>query len=104
MSKQSESVESTGAGILQESQRKAASDDAVSRRSDPWATLTAHERLLLGGDPQGDPRDTYASWGRSLTLPQVRGLVVGRALLYPFDGDVATAVDIAADLVHGGAA
>lgn len=60
--------------------------------------------LLLGGDPQGDPRDTYASWGRSLTLPQVRGLVVGRALLYPPDGDVATAVDIAADLVHGGAA
>lgn len=60
--------------------------------------------LLLGGDPQGDPRDTYASWGRSLTIPQVRGLVVGRALLYPPDGDVATAVDIAADLVHGGAA
>ena len=20
--------------------------------------------LLLGGDPQGDPHDTYASWGR----------------------------------------
>ena len=60
--------------------------------------------VLLGGDPQGDPQDTYAAWGRSLTLPQVRGLVVGRALLYPPDGDVATAVDIAADLVHGGAA
>lgn len=59
--------------------------------------------LLLGGDPQGDPRDTYAAWGRSLTIPQVRGLVVGRALLYPPDGDVAAAVDIAADLVHGGA-
>ncbi|MGN7247528.1 Cgl0159 family (beta/alpha)8-fold protein [Janibacter anophelis] len=60
--------------------------------------------LLLGGDPQGDPRDTYASWGRSLAIPQVRGLVVGRALLYPLDGDVAVAVDIAADLVHGGGA
>ncbi|WEV77326.1 deoxyribose-phosphate aldolase [Janibacter cremeus] len=59
--------------------------------------------LLLGGDPTGDPRDTYAAWGRSLTIPQVRGLVVGRALLYPPDGDVAAAVDIAADLVHGGA-
>lgn len=59
--------------------------------------------LLLGGDPKGDPRDTYAGWGRSLTIPQVRGLVVGRALLYPPDGDVAAAVDIAADLVHGGA-
>lgn len=58
--------------------------------------------VLLGGDPQGDPQDTYAAWGRSLTLPQVRGLVVGRALLYPPDGDVAAAVDIAAGLVHGG--
>ena len=60
--------------------------------------------LLLGGDPQGDPNDTYASWGRSLDLPAVRGLVVGRALLYPPDGDVAAAVDIAADLVHGSGA
>lgn len=60
--------------------------------------------LLLGGDPKGDPRDTYAAWGRSLSIPQVRGLVVGRALLYPPDGDVAAAVDIAAGLVHGSAA
>lgn len=58
--------------------------------------------LLLGGDPQGDPEDTYASWGRALDLPAVRGLVVGRALLFPPDGDVAAAVDIAAELVHGG--
>jgi hypothetical protein len=57
--------------------------------------------LLLGGDPQGDPDDTYASWGRALELPAVRGLVVGRALLFPPDGDVAAAVDIAAHLVHG---
>jgi hypothetical protein len=34
----------------------------------------------------------------------VRGLVVGRALLFPPDGDVASAVDQAAALVHGGAA
>lgn len=58
--------------------------------------------LLLGGDPQGHPDDTYAAWGRALDLPPVRGLVVGRALLYPPDGDVAAAVDIAAKLVHGG--
>lgn len=57
--------------------------------------------LLLGGDPQGDPHDTYASWGRALELPAVRGLVVGRALLFPPDGDVAAAVDIAGELVHG---
>jgi hypothetical protein len=58
--------------------------------------------LLLGGDPQGEPQETYASWGQALDLPAVRGLVVGRALLFPPDGDVAAAVDIAAELVHGG--
>ncbi|HEU4329940.1 MAG TPA: deoxyribose-phosphate aldolase [Lapillicoccus sp.] len=57
--------------------------------------------LLLGGDPQGDPHDTYAAWGRALDLPAVRGLVVGRALLYPPDGDVGAAVGVAAELVHG---
>ena len=62
---------------------------------------TTMPTLLLGGDPQGDPEDTYASWARSLDLPAVRGLVVGRALLFPPDGDVAAAVDIAAGLVHG---
>ena len=60
--------------------------------------------LLLGGDPQGAPSETYAAWGRALELAAVRGLVVGRALLYPPDADVAAAVDIAADLVHGGVA
>jgi DhnA family fructose-bisphosphate aldolase class Ia len=58
--------------------------------------------LLLGGDPTGHPDETYASWGRALELPAVRGLVVGRALLFPPDGDVAAAVDIASELVHGG--
>lgn len=59
--------------------------------------------LLLGGDPTGSPQETYASWGRALTLPSVQGLVVGRALLFPPDGEVAVAVDVAAQLVHGGA-
>lgn len=58
--------------------------------------------LLLGGDPQGDPQDMYAAWSDALALPSVSGLVVGRALLYPPDGDVAAAVDVASGLVHGG--
>jgi len=62
---------------------------------------TTMPTLLLGGDPSGHPDDTYSEWGRALTLPSVRGLVVGRALLYPQDGDVAGAVDVAARLVHG---
>jgi len=57
--------------------------------------------LLLGGDPQGHPSETYGAWGKALELPSVRGLVVGRALLYPPNGDVAAAVDVAAELVHG---
>jgi len=62
---------------------------------------TTMPTLLLGGDPHGDPADTYRAWGKALELPAVRGLVIGRALLFPPDGDVAAAVDIAAELVHG---
>jgi len=57
--------------------------------------------LLLGGDHNGNAVETYASWGRALSLPGVHGLVVGRTLLYPENGDVAGAVDTAAALVHG---
>lgn len=56
--------------------------------------------LLLGGDPTAGPEQTYARWRDALALPGVRGLVVGRALLYPRDGDVAGAVDAAAGLVR----
>ncbi|MCJ1713250.1 class I fructose-bisphosphate aldolase [Curtobacterium sp. VKM Ac-2922] len=60
--------------------------------------------LLLGGDPSSRPLETYARWADALALPGVRGLVVGRTLLYPPDGDVAAAVDVAAGLVHSGSA
>jgi DhnA family fructose-bisphosphate aldolase class Ia len=56
--------------------------------------------LLLGGDSPSDPERTYATWADALRLPGVRGLVVGRSMLYPNDGDVAANVDIAARLVH----
>jgi hypothetical protein len=49
--------------------------------------------LLLGGDPGDAPEQAYAAWREALRLPGVRGLVVGRALLYPPGDDVATAVD-----------
>ena len=57
--------------------------------------------LLLGGDPVGDQDETFNSWAQALRLPGVRGLVVGRSLLYPADGDVVSAIDTAAALVHG---
>jgi DhnA family fructose-bisphosphate aldolase class Ia len=61
---------------------------------------TTMPTLLLGGDSGADPDETFAAWADALTLPGVRGLTVGRTLLYPPDGDVAAAVDQAAALVH----
>jgi hypothetical protein len=55
--------------------------------------------VLLGGDPTGDPEDTYQAWAKALELPHVYGLAVGRAVLYPPDDDVAAAVDAAAALL-----
>jgi hypothetical protein len=63
--------------------------------------------VVLGGVPGPDPEADLASWGRTLRQDAVRGLVVGRSLLYPPDGDVARAVDAAADILaaaaHGAA-
>ncbi|MGP3772271.1 Cgl0159 family (beta/alpha)8-fold protein [Streptomyces sp. SDT5-1] len=57
--------------------------------------------VLLGGDiKDGDQDATYERWRAALQLPTVRGLVVGRSLLYPADGDVAGAVDTAVDLLR----
>ncbi|MFC6354513.1 class I fructose-bisphosphate aldolase [Luethyella okanaganae] len=56
--------------------------------------------LLLGGDQMSNQEETYSSWEAALTLPGVRGLVVGRTLLYPPGGDVSAAVDTASALVH----
>lgn len=54
--------------------------------------------LLLGGDVK-DADAAFASWKQALTLPSVQGLVVGRSLIYPGDGDVTNAVDKAVNLL-----
>ncbi|MGB3482856.1 MAG: aldolase [Mycobacterium sp.] len=54
--------------------------------------------LLLGGDP-ADPNEAFASWEKALALPSVRGLIVGRTLLYPPDDDVSSAVATAVAMV-----
>ena len=56
--------------------------------------------LILGGAPGPDPESAFDDWRRAMAVPNVRGLVVGRALLYPPDGDVAAAVATAARIVH----
>jgi hypothetical protein len=59
--------------------------------------------VVLGGVPNPDPAEDLASWGRALVQPTVRGLVIGRALLYPPDGDVRTAVASAARVLNAAA-
>jgi 5-dehydro-2-deoxygluconokinase len=56
--------------------------------------------VVLGGVPSPDPGKDLKSWGRSLAQPSVRGLVVGRALLYPPDNDVKAAVEAAAQVLR----
>jgi myo-inositol catabolism protein IolC len=58
-------------------------------------SATTLPTLLLGGDP-GPDAALLDRWAKALAAPQVRGLVVGRTLLYPADGDVAAAIDAAA--------
>jgi hypothetical protein len=57
--------------------------------------------VVLGGMPSGRVEDDLASWGTALRHPVVRGLVVGRTLLYPPDDDVAGAVEAAAKVLRG---
>ena len=49
----------------------------------PWGT----------GAGKGNLDEDLVAWGKALQAPNVRGLVIGRSLLFPADGDVATAVD-----------
>lgn len=49
--------------------------------------------LILGGAVSDDPEAARESWARALALPTVKGLVIGRSLLFPPDDDVAGAVD-----------
>jgi len=53
--------------------------------------------VLLGGEVS-DPDAAFEAWRSALALPTVQGLVAGRSLLYPKDGDVAKAVDTAVGL------
>ncbi|WP_405952102.1 deoxyribose-phosphate aldolase [Streptomyces prunicolor] len=55
--------------------------------------------VLLGGEVGDDQEGAYEKWRKTLRLPTVQGLVVGRSLLYPADGGVETAVDTAVGLL-----
>lgn len=73
----------------------------VTADMDEVMAATTLPTFLLGGDPGGGSEATFARWEQAMGLPQVRGLVAGRTLLYPADGDVAGAVDQAAAIIAG---
>ncbi|MER5832418.1 deoxyribose-phosphate aldolase [Streptomyces sp. NPDC002130] len=74
----------------------------VTDNPDDMAEVMATSTLpavLLGGEVGDDQDGAYEKWRGALQLPTVCGLVVGRSLLYPADGDVAAAVDTAVGLL-----
>ncbi|MFD7342403.1 deoxyribose-phosphate aldolase [Streptomyces violascens] len=74
----------------------------VTENPDDMAEVMATSTLpavLLGGDTGDDQDAAFEKWRGALRLPTVQGLVAGRSLLYPADGDVAAAVDTAVGLL-----
>ncbi|RCH68510.1 deoxyribose-phosphate aldolase [Streptomyces sp. SDr-06] len=74
----------------------------VTENADDMAEVMATSTLpavLLGGDIGDDQEAAFEKWRGALRLPTVQGLVAGRSLLYPADGDVAAAVDTAVGLL-----
>ncbi|MFZ9986287.1 MAG: Cgl0159 family (beta/alpha)8-fold protein [Candidatus Nanopelagicales bacterium] len=65
------------------------------------AAATTMPILLLGGDPGDKAGEVIAGWEHAMGEPNVRGLIPGRALLYPHDGNVEGVVATAARIVHG---
>ncbi|MGA8988695.1 Cgl0159 family (beta/alpha)8-fold protein [Aeromicrobium sp.] len=55
--------------------------------------------VLLGGEVGADQTAQFASWSKALASPSVRGMVVGRTLLFPPDGGVESAVDATVEMM-----
>lgn len=64
------------------------------------AAATTCPVLLLGGDAGRDWPQVFDRWRTALEVPNVRGLVPGRVLLYPEELSVRDVVGRAGDLVH----
>ena len=63
------------------------------------AASTSLPVVLLGGEVDDDPEAQRQGWAQALALPSVRGLMVGRSMLFPPDGDVRAAVSAAVSLL-----
>jgi hypothetical protein len=60
---------------------------------------TALPVVLLGGEVSDDQDAQFAAWSKALDSPNVRGMVVGRSLLFPPDGNVESAVDATVEMM-----
>ncbi len=60
---------------------------------------TTQPVLLLGGEVASDQAEQFATWRKTVAHPHVRGLVIGRSLLYPPGGDVRGAVDAVVEML-----
>jgi DhnA family fructose-bisphosphate aldolase class Ia len=64
------------------------------------AAATTLPVLMLGGEPEGNPDELFNRWFAGMKEPNVRGLVAGRSLLYPLNGDSEAAVKRAGQVVR----
>ncbi len=72
----------------------------ASDRMNEVAGATSLPILMLGGDPSGGVDPIFAKWEKGMAEPNVRGLLAGRTLLYPPDGDIEAATARAAQIVR----
>lgn len=67
------------------------------RKMESVMAATSMPVLMVGGDPGVDDRMAVSRWQEILALPQVRGIIAGRSLLFPADGDSMRAVATVAE-------
>lgn len=72
----------------------------ASARMSDVASATTLPILMLGGEPVGASDETFALWELGMNEPNVRGVVAGRTLLYPNDGNPEGAVARAAAVIR----
>lgn len=72
----------------------------ASTRMSEVAGATTLPILMLGGDPSGGVERIFDTWEQGMKEPNVRGLLAGRTLLYPPDGDIEAATARALSIVR----
>lgn len=72
----------------------------VVERMDVVLAATTLPVVLLGGEVSDDQGAQFAAWSKALASPNVRGMVIGRSLLFPPDGKVESAVDATVEMMQ----